>query len=106
VESDEGCSSHKRSESHFVPRRHAVNVVHVLAFVDVEVVQAVEHGKGSVEGPAHVSRVEHNTSLGVFGHKYILLVVGNEHARDSLFTHITFNYKNIIKGVSSVQLNI
>jgi hypothetical protein len=103
VESDVRSSSHERSEGHGIPGVEADHVLHVLASVDIEVVNGVEDSEGSVKGPAHVSRVEHNAHLGVFGHKNILFIIGDEHA--GLVTHITFNYKNIIKECLLADLN-
>jgi len=53
VESDPGSSSLNSQERHIVPR--GVNVFHVLALVNVHVVDNVENGEGTVDGPTNVS---------------------------------------------------
>lgn len=53
VESDPGSSSLNSLERHIVPR--VVDVFHVLALVNVHVVDNVENGEGTVDGPTHVS---------------------------------------------------
>jgi len=53
VEADPGSSSLNSVERHLVPR--GVDVFDVLALVNVHVVDNVENGEGTVDGPTHVS---------------------------------------------------
>lgn len=92
VESDPRCGSHQGPERHLVPR--VVGVFHVLAFVDVKVVEYVEGGEGSVETPSHISGGVHCFLCGLLGFSAFEVCFAGKLHWDC--AHLTFKTKNII----------
>merc|ERR1740138_100454 len=76
VESDVRGASEDSPEGHGVPV--GVHTVHVLTLVDVEVIQDIEAGESTVDGPSEVSSHVHSLLLGLLGSSAFVVCVADK----------------------------